>query len=111
PGDGVSLFKGQGDGGEAGTARLLAVLILLFCPISFAYNGIVANAGPSLKNAFTSYYVAGLAVASSQPEALYYPQPAGSLLAQASQQHPWIDLAVPAGIEHPNHYLYPPLSG
>ena len=37
------------------------------------------------------------------------PEPVGSLLAQASQQHPWIDLARPAGIENPNYYLYPPL--
>jgi len=88
---------------------LLALMILCFAPVSFLYNGLAANATPSLKNDFTSYYVAGLAVRQGIPEALYYPQPVGSLLAQASQQRPWIDLARPAGIEHPNYYLYPPL--
>jgi hypothetical protein len=88
---------------------VLATLILVFAPISFAYNGWLSNAGPSLKNDFTSYYVAGLAVRHGQPEALYYPEPVGSLLAQASEQHPWIDLARPAGIQDPNYYLYPPL--
>ena len=105
----MSLFSRLGEGGEAGAARILAVLILVFCPLSFAYNGLATNASPSLKNDFTSYYVAGLAVSASEPGALYYPEPVGSLLAQASLQHPWIDLARPAGIENPNYYLYPPL--
>ena len=95
--------------GAAQPALLLAVTILVFAPVSFLYNGLAANATPSLKNDFTSYYVAGLAVRQGMPEALYYPEPVGSLLAQASAQHPWIDLARPAGIEQPNYYLYPPL--
>ncbi len=94
---------------ESRAVRLLAVLVLMFVPLSFAYNGVLSNARPSVKNDFTSYYVAGLAVRAGMPDALYYPDPVGSLFAQASEQHPWIDLARPAGIEQPNYYLYPPL--
>ena len=97
------------NGGASAAALLLAVTILVFAPISFAYNGVFASARPPAKNDFTSYYVAGIAVREGMPEALYYPEPVGSLLAQASQQHPWIDLARSAGIENPNYYLYPPL--
>ena len=107
--EGVSGLAGRRYGGETAAMLLLAVMILVFAPISLAYNGLLANARPSMKNDFTSYYVAGLAVRQGMPEALYYPQPVGSLLAQASQQHPWIDLARPAGIDNPNYYLYPPL--
>ena len=88
---------------------LLATLILVFAPVSFAFNGVLSNARPSTKNDFTSYYVAGLALRKASPAALYYPEPVGSLLAQASNEHPWIDLARSAGIENPNYYLYPPL--
>ncbi|HZI95023.1 MAG TPA: glycosyltransferase family 87 protein, partial [Patescibacteria group bacterium] len=96
-------------GGEAAAGLLLAVTILVFAPTTFGLNGLLEGARPSTKNDFTSYYVAGLAVRQGMPEALYYPQPVGSLLAQASLQHPWIDLAQPAGIDNPNYYLYPPL--
>src|SRR5262249_8535743 len=89
---------------------LLAVTLLVFSPISFACNGLLSAVRPSAKNDFTAYYVAGLAVRQGMPEALYYPEPVGSLLAQASTQHPWIDLARSAWIDELTCYLSPPLS-
>lgn len=81
----------------------------MFVPLNFLYGAALTRLQPPEKNDFTSYYVASQVVRQGMPEALYYPEPVGSLLAQASVQHPWIDVAVAAGVPNPNYYLYPPL--
>jgi len=88
---------------------LVAVVLLVFLPLNFLYGAVLTHVGPPDKNDFTSYYVAAQVVREGTPESLYYPDPVGSLLAQASVQHPWADIARAHGVENPNYYLYPPL--
>ncbi len=87
---------------------MLAAALLVFLPVNFLYGAVLTKVGPPEKNDFTSYYVAAQVVRQGRPEALYYPEPVGSLLAQASVQHPWIDAAAASGVPNPNYYLYPP---
>jgi len=91
----------------AGETILLVAAV--FVAVNLAYGGILTKLDPPAKNDFTSYYVAAHVLARGEPGALYYPEPVGSLLAQASQQHPWIDVAHEAGLPDANYYLYPPL--
>ncbi|HZE88121.1 MAG TPA: glycosyltransferase family 87 protein, partial [Verrucomicrobiae bacterium] len=93
----------------ASAADLLAVVLLVFLPVNFLYGAVLTHLRPPDKNDFTSYYVAARVVESGRANDLYYPEPKGSLLAQASIEHPWIDVARSAGIDNPNYYLYPPL--
>ncbi|MBI3449468.1 MAG: DUF2029 domain-containing protein [Acidobacteria bacterium] len=93
----------------ASAADLLAVVLLVFLPLNFLYGAVLTHLHPPDKNDFTSYYVAARVVESGRAGDLYYPEPKGSLLAQASIEHPWIDVARSAGIDNPNYYLYPPL--
>ena len=93
----------------ASPEQLLAVILLVFVPLNFLYGAVLTHLGAPEKNDFTSYYVAAKALSEGEPGALYYPEPVGSLLAQASVQHPWIDIANRAGVANPNYYLYPPL--
>lgn len=90
-------------------AELLALIVLIFVSANFLYGAVLTKIDPPSKNDFTSYYVAAHVLREGMPEALYYPEPVGSLLAQASTQHPWIDVAVASGVPNPNYYLYPPL--
>jgi hypothetical protein len=93
----------------ASPAELLAVMLLVFLAANFLYGAVLSRLEPPAKNDFTSYYVAAHVLAKGMAGALYYPEPVGSLLAQASVQHPWIDVAREAGVANPNYYLYPPL--
>jgi alpha-1,2-mannosyltransferase len=92
-----------------GGNELLATILLVFVTANFIYGAVLTRLDPPSKNDFTSYYVAAQTLRRGAPEALYYPEPVGSLLAQASEQHPWIDVARASGVENPNYYLYPPL--
>lgn len=94
---------------RAAPEDLLSVILLVFVAGNFLYGAVLSRIDPPEKNDFTSYYVAAQVLLRGMPEALYYPDPVGSLLAQASVQHPWIDVAVESGVSNPNYYLYPPL--
>jgi alpha-1,2-mannosyltransferase len=87
----------------------LAAALVLFVGANFLYGAVLSRIGAPSKNDFTSYYVAAQIVKRGMSDSLYYPEPVGSLLAQASVQHPWIDVARESGIDNPNYYLYPPL--
>lgn len=96
-------------GGAAASSGFLAAALVIFIGANFLYGAVLSRVHPPSKNDFTSYYVAGQVVKRGMAGALYYPDPVGSLLAQASVQHPWIDVARESGIDNPNYYLYPPL--
>ncbi len=94
---------------KATPEELLSLVLLVFVSANFLYGAVLSRIDPPEKNDFTAYYVAAQVLLRGMPEALYYPDPVGSLLAQASVQHPWIDVAVESGVANPNYYLYPPL--
>lgn len=96
-------------GRDASAEDLLAAVLLVFVPLSFLYGAVLVRLDPPEKNDFTSYYVAAHVLKRGMPDALYYPEPVGSLLAQATIERPWADVARDAGVANPNYYLYPPL--
>ena len=91
------------------TGPISAVLIVLTVFVAAQFLLKVAEYNTSFRYGdFTSYYLAGAAVAEGEGAHLYAPGTSDQILAKAETDSVWRRIADERGVRDANYYLYPP---